>query len=207
MRRALLAPLALIVAAPLVAQQQPATPQQVPGQPDPARVAAGRYRVETEHTQVLWSVDHLGFNPYFGTFSGVSGTLDIDPARPAAATLDISIPVASVRTTSARLDAELVSPQFFDAAKFPTMRFRSTAVEVRGGAARVTGELTLHGTTRPVTMEVVLHGAGPAAQSNVPTVGFQGRARLNRSDFGMRYGVPLVSDEVTIIITAAFEKS
>ena len=200
-----LAALAL-AAAPLFAQQQAAAPTQAPGAPDPARVQAGTYRVEPEHTQILFGVDHLGFNPYYGNFSRVSGTLQIDPANPSRARVDITVPVSSVKTTNATLDAELVSPMFFDAAKFPEMRFVSTAVDVRQGQARVTGDLTMHGVTRPVTLEVLFHGAGAAMQSNVPTLGFEGRARIKRSDFGINYGLPLVSDEVTVIITAAFEK-
>jgi polyisoprenoid-binding protein YceI len=194
---------AVAVATPIVAQA-PTTP---PGAPDPSRVAAGSYKVETNHTQVLFQVDHLGFNPFYGTFSDVTGTLTLDPKQPTRAALDVQIPIASVHTTSDKLNEELRSPQFFDAAKFPTMRFRSTAIEVRETMARVTGDLTLHGVTKPVTMEVRFFGAGKGMRGMGDQVGFEGRARLKRSDYGVTAAIPFVSDEVTVIITAAFEKT
>lgn len=205
MRFAPLAATALLLAMPTVAQM-PTTP---PGAPDPARVKPGTYQVEPGHSQVLFGVDHLGFTNYFGMFSGVSGTLTIDPAKPASAVVDVTIQVATVKTSSAKLDEELVSPQFFDAAKFPTMRFRSTKVTIDPRDARqatVAGELTLHGVTRPVTVEARFHGAGANMRSKGTAIGFEGRARVKRSEFGVTYGVPIVGDEVTVIIAAAFEK-
>ncbi|MBU3078879.1 YceI family protein [Sphingomonas quercus] len=203
MRRGLLLPLALLAVASATGAQ---APNAIPGAPDPSRVAAGTYQVEPGHTQILFGVDHLGFTPYYGHFSEVSGTLTIDPARPAAAALDVTVPVASVRTTSTRLDEELASPMFFDAAKFPTMRFRSTAIQLRQAGALVQGELTLHGVTRPVALEVLFHGAGTNPNRKTATIGFEGRAHIKRSEFGVTYGLPGISDEVTVIIAAAFEK-
>lgn len=194
---------AALSAGTLAYAQMPTTP---PGAPDPARVVAGTYKVETNHTQVLFGVDHLGFNPYYGHFSGVTGTLTIDPAKPAAARIDVTIPIASVKTTSAKLDEELVSPQFFDAAKFPAMTFKSTSVEVQGTRARISGDLTLHGVTKPVVLEAMFHGAGKSMMGKGQALGFEGRTKIKRSDFGVTYGVPIVSDEVTVIITIAFEQ-
>lgn len=201
--RGLILPLALLAAASATEAQAPNT---APGAPDPSRVQAGTYKVEPGHTQILFGVDHLGFNPFYGHFSEVSGTLTIDPANPMATTLDVTVPTASARTTSAKLDEELASPMFFDAAKFPTMRFRSTGIEPRGEAALVRGELTLHGVTKPVEMEVLFHGAGTNPGRKTATIGFEGRAHIKRSEFGVTYGLPAISDEVTVIITAAFEK-
>jgi len=201
--RGLILPLALLAVASATEAQ---APNAIPGQPDPKRVTAGTYKVEPGHTQILFGVDHLGFTPFYGHFSEVSGTLTLDPAKPTEASLDITIPVASARTTSTKLDEELASPMFFDAAKFPTMRFRSLRVETRGEAALVHGELTLHGVTRPVDMEVLFHGAGINPNRKTLTVGFEGRAHLNRSEFGVTYGLPAISDDVTVIISAAFEK-
>ncbi len=202
--RAFILATALLLGAGATVAQMPAAP---PGKAEPSRIVAGTYKVDPSHSQVLFGVDHLGFNPYYGHFSDISGTLTIDPAKPVAAAVDISIPIASVRTTSTKLDEELVSPQFFDAARFPTMRFKSTKVEVDGLRARVTGDLTLHGVTRSVVMEALFHGAGVSPMRKATTVGFDGRAAIKRSDFGVTYGVPIVSDEVSIIITVAFEKA
>lgn len=199
MRLALIA-LALI-AAPAVAQM----PKEAPGKPDPARVAAGSYTVETSHTQVRFGVLHMGFNPYFGTFSQATGMLMLDPANPSATSVTIEVPIASVQTPSDKLTEELKSPQFFDGAKFPTMKFVSSKVTISGTHATIMGQLTMHGVTRPVTLDAMFVGAGSFMGKD--QVGFTATGTVNRSDFGVTYGVPLVTDTVTIDITAAFQKA
>ena len=96
--------------------------------PDPASVQAGTYKLETNHARVLFAVSHMGLSTWYGDFSGAIGTLVLDPKNPAAATLSVSIPVASVSTTNATLDGELKSPVWFDAAKYPVIAFTSTKV-------------------------------------------------------------------------------
>ena len=204
--RTVLIALALI-AAPAVAQM----PKEAPGKPDPALAAPGSYTVESSHTQVRFGVLHMGFNPYLGitpyhgTFSGASGTLALDPAHPDQARLTVELPIASVQTPSEKLTGELKSAQFFDGAKFPTMRFVSDKVTITGTHARIAGQLTLHGVTRPLTLDATFVGAGSFMGKN--QVGFTATGTLNRSDFGVTYGVPLVTDAVTIDITAAFQKA
>lgn len=175
---------------------------------DPASVAAGAYRVEPNHTRVQFTVSHLGFTDWWGDFSGVSGTLALDPARLAASRVEITIPVASVSTTNATLDGELRSADWFDAARFPTIRFVSTGV-VRAGPARATirGNLTLHGVTRPVVLDARFVGAGLNPLSKAYTVGFNATTTIRRSDYGVKMDVPLVGDETAIRISAAFEKA
>ena len=116
MRHILIA-LPLIVAAPLLAQQDAAP--QLPGAADPARVVAGSYAVDSRHSQVNWQVNHFGFNDYFGLFGDIKGTLQIDPANPAAAKVDVTIPIASVATSSQGLTDHLKTADFFDAANLP----------------------------------------------------------------------------------------
>ena len=89
-------------------------PTEVPGKPDPARVTAGSYAVDPAHTQLAFTVMHLGFNPYHGLFGDITGTLELDPAKPDAAKLSIDIPMAGITTTSADLDTHLRTPDFFD---------------------------------------------------------------------------------------------
>ena len=111
-----------------------------PASHDPDGVQPGAYQVDPNHTQVLFSVSHMGFSLYSGRFSGVTGTLAIDPRQPAASRLDVTIPVASVSTTSDKLDGELRSAQWLDADRFPQMRFRATRVARWGrGLAVVRG--------------------------------------------------------------------
>jgi polyisoprenoid-binding protein YceI len=163
--------------------------------------------VDTAHTQVAWAVNHLGFNVYHGLLGGATGTLTLDPARPAAASVTIDIPLAQAVTTSTGLDKHLATADFFDTAKYPTAQFRSTSVAVTGTRARITGNLTLRGVTRPVVLEAVFTGAGPNPMNKKPTVGFEATTSIQRSQFGMGYGLPAVGDKVDLRITAAFERN
>src|SRR5688572_19201348 len=149
----------------LQAQGGPSGP---PGAADPSRVEAGSYTADSGHSLVGWRVNHFGFNDYFGIFGGVDGTLTIDPANLAGAKVDVTIPVASVTTASAGLTAHLLKPagengkaDFFGANPAPA-RFVSTNVAVSGNEAKITGDLTLNGVTKPVTLDAEFTGAGNA---------------------------------------------
>ncbi|ENY80700.1 YceI family protein [Sphingopyxis sp. MC1] len=198
-----------VVAVPVVVAQAPSAP----GAPDKSRVTAGTYAADPAHTMVVWRVDHLGFSNYTGIFGDVTGTLLLDPANPAAAKVDVTIPVSKVTTASAGLTGHLLragkdggKPDFFGPAPADA-RFVSTAVVLddNGTEAKVTGNLTLNGVTRPVTLDVEFHGAG-MGMSKKETVGFEAETTIKRSDFGVLYGIPFVSDEVKLDIHAAFEK-
>ncbi|MFT9360268.1 YceI family protein [Acetobacter okinawensis] len=172
-----------------------------------AQVQSGNYAVEPGHTQVGFSVLHFGFTNYFGAFSNASGTLELNAKAPSASKLSVTIPVASVQTTSAKLTDELKSAQWFDAAKFPDATFVSTSVKLAGqNNATVNGNLTLHGVTKPVTLSVHFIGAGVNPMDKKYTTGFEATGTLNRSDFGIKMYVPYVGDTVTLRIAGAFEK-
>jgi polyisoprenoid-binding protein YceI len=179
-----------------------------PASTDPAAVAAGNYAVEGSHTRVQFSVSHMGFSDWYGDFAGTTGTLSLDPKQLAATKLEISIPVASVTTTNAKLDAELKSAEWFDAGKHPTIRFVATKVErTAADRANITGDLTFHGVTRPVVLDARFNGAGINPLSKAYTIGFNATTTINRSDFGVKTYVPLIGDAVTLRISAAFEKA
>jgi polyisoprenoid-binding protein YceI len=204
MRPALLAfGVAAALAAPVVAQQMPTEP---PGKADPSLVTAGRYAIDTAHTQVAFSVDHLGFNYFYGLFGGATGTMTLDPARPENASIDIEVPISGLLTTVPELTTHLKGADFFDAQRFPTARFRSTRVAVNGTSAWIFGNLTLHGVTKPVVLETVFTGAGPHPMNHSLQVGFEAKTTINRGDFGISYGLPMVGDETQLWITVAFEK-
>ena len=189
----------LALAAPAFAQTPPTR--------DPAQIQAGTYAVDPGHTQVGFTVSHMGFSNYSGGFSDVSGTLELQPKTPAASKLSIKIPVASVMTTSAKLTGELKGEQWLDAAKFPEMTFVSTKVTPEGkDKAKVTGNLTLHGVTKPVTLDVTLVGAGVNPLSKKVTVGFDATGTLKRSEFGVKTYVPLIGDDLHLTIAGAFER-
>jgi polyisoprenoid-binding protein YceI len=174
---------------------------------DPASVPAGTYALESSHARVAFSVDHMGFSTWYGDFTGAKGSLTLDPKNVAGSKLDITIPTGSITTTNAVLDGELKDPSWFDAAKYPTITFRSTSVASTGAdSAKVTGDLTFHGVTKPVTLDVKFHGAGANPMSKAYTVGFDATGSLKRSDFGVTKYVPLIGDKVDLFISAPFEK-
>ena len=202
--RPILALAALALAAPIAAQQMP---DMLHGNGTPADVKAGTYAVEPNHTQVTFSVAHMGISPFAGTFSGASGTMTLDPAKLGATTLSVSIPTGSVQTTSAKLTEELKSADWLDAGRYPTATFRLTAVRaLSADAAEVSGTLTLHGVSKPATMRVRFFGAGNNPMSKKASVGFLARLPIKRSDFGVSKYVPVVSDDTVLVINAAFEK-
>ena len=162
----------------------------------------GHYVVEPEHTQILFGVNHLGFTTYYGWFSGASGTLDL-ATDPASDQLAITVPTASVTTTSAKLDGELTGPAWFDAARFPQASFTSTSVTSTGPTTA--GTLTLHGVTRPLVLHASFVGAGTNPLDHAYTVGFSATGSFRRSEFGVNKYVPLVGDEVSLTLSGAFE--
>jgi polyisoprenoid-binding protein YceI len=181
------------------------TAEQAP--PSPDNVLPGVYVIDTKETLVRYGTNHMGFNEFWGTFPGATGSLTIDPKAIASTKLDVTVPIATVETTNRELDGLLFSDQFFDADKYPRMHFVSTAVTRTGErTAKVAGDLTMHGVTRPIVLDVTFTGAGPNAFSKVPTIGFSGESQVNRSDFGMGKYVPIVSDATTITVSVAFEK-
>ncbi|QDH16994.1 YceI family protein [Swingsia samuiensis] len=182
----------------------PAIAQNVP---NPGKVQSGNYVVEPAHTQVGFSVLHFGFTNYSGLFSDVSGALKLNAKNPSASSLNVTIPVDSVQTTSPKLTEELKGSNWFDAAKYPTAKFVSTKVTPKGSQdALVTGNLTIHGVTKPETLTVHFIGAGVNALDKKYTTGFQATTTIKRSDFGVKMFVPYVSDEVRLTIAGAFER-
>lgn len=194
---------AVLFGTPLLAQQMPTA---APGAPIASRVAAGTYTVDAGHTQVLFTVNHMGFSTYSGQFTQPTGTLVLDPKNHANDRVEIVFPIDRVSTTMPALDAHLKRADFFDAAKYPEGRFVSTRVTVRGSNATIGGNLTLRGVTRPVVLAAKFVGAGTAPMGAHKTnVGFSATTSIKRSDFGIIYGIPLVSDKVDLVINAAFE--
>lgn len=198
---------AAVATTPLIGQGM-----QLPGQKDASRVTAGTYKTDPGHSLIGWEVNHFGFNDYFGIFGDVAGTLTIDPANPNAAKVDVTIPVAKVTTASAGLTSHLLragkdggKPDFFGPAPADA-RFVSTKVVASGMTAKITGNLTLNGVTKEVTLDAEFTGAGANPFNKKETIGFEADTTIKRSDFGIAYGLPVVSDEVELDISVAFEK-
>lgn len=164
--------------------------------------AADKYDIDPTHTQVEFTYSHMGFSNITGRFDTVEGDFLFDPADPTKSSVSITIPVSSMSTGVAKLDEHLQKPDFFDAATFPTATFRSTGVTAAGeGRLKVAGDLTIHGVTRPVVLDVTINKIGEHPMAKVPAAGFDATTTILRSDYGVGGYVPVVGDEVRIDIT------
>ena len=175
---------------------------------DASKVEAGVYNIEPEHSRITFGVSHMGFTNYYGEFRNASGMLTLDPKTPDSSSVDVKIPTGSVMVPNAKLKEELDGDQWLDAAKYPDITFKSTKVAKTGAdTAKVTGEFTLHGVTKPLTLNVKFNGAGTNPLDKNYTSGFEATGMIKRSDYGVKTYVPLIGDDVDIMISAAFEKA
>ena len=182
------------------------TPAATPGTQDTSKVTAGTYSVDPNHTQVLFAFDHMGFTNNLGLFAQTSGSLTFDPANPGKASVKISIPINSIGTGVPKFNEHLLSADFFEADKYPTATFESTSVNVDGKEAEITGNLTIKGITKEVTLDTRFTGAGANPMSKKETIGFAAETVIKRSEFGLGKYVPVIGDTIELKITAAFEK-
>jgi polyisoprenoid-binding protein YceI len=169
-------------------------------------VKAGTYKVESNHTQVGFSLSHFGFTNYSGLFSGATGTLRLNPSSPSANQLDVVIPVQSIMTTVPALTDVLKSDKWFDVSKFPQATFKSTNVTIGANdVLTIVGNFTLHGVTKPVTLRAHLMGVGVNPLDKAYTVGFEAQGSIKRSEFGVSLYAPALGDVVELSIAGAFE--
>lgn len=164
--------------------------------------AADTYSLDPAHTQTIFNINHLGYSTMTGGFHDLKGTLVLDQARPENSKVDVAIPTASVDTGLAARDADLRGANFFNAAQYPNMEFRSTRVRrLTDKTAEVAGELTLLGVTKPVVMKVAFNRMAPdQLRGNATVAGFTGTTMIKRSDFGMKAYLPYIGDDVTITV-------
>ncbi len=163
-----------------------------------------RYAIDPVHTRVLFEIDHAGFSKAIGTVSGSEGSLQFDVDDWSSAKLEVTVPMQRLDMGDSGWTASVFAPRFLDVKRYPQARFVSTRVERReGNRGTLCGELTLHGTTRPLCMELVLN---KIARYPLPpfrrTAGFSARTSIKRSDFGMKSWRSLVGDEVELRIEA-----
>lgn len=174
---------------------------------DAAELEAGAYKLDPEHSTILFKVSHLGFSTYVGRFNTAEGALRFDPEAPAESQLDVTINTASADTPSTELDDVLRGRDWFDTERFPTARFESTAITVSGdNTGTVTGNLTLRGVTKPVTLAVTFRGGAYNLLTGAFTLGFEASGALKRTEFGMGSLVPAIGNEVTLEIHAEFQR-
>ena len=164
------------------------------------------WEIDPAHSEVLFSVRHAMITTVRGHFNVISGTLHIDEQNPENSSVDAQADASSIDTRDERRDGHLKSPDFFDVAKYPTITFKSTKVESAGGNEyNVTGDLTMHGVTKPVTFKAEYAGQGKDA-FGTQRAGLSAKTRINREDWGLTWNAPLeaggvlVSKEVNIEI-------
>ena len=169
-----------------------------------AAAQAGTWQIDPNHTAAQFSVRHLAVSTVRGAFTKVSGSAQYDPANPSRTTLEATIQASSVDTRVQMRDNDLRSPNFLDAEKYPTITFKSKQAKAAGeGKLQIMGDLTIHG----VTKEVVLDVDGPTAPIPNPMgggqrIGASATTKINRKDFGVN-GLPgVVGDDITITIDA-----
>lgn len=172
---------------------------------DPAEIASGDYVLDKKHTSLTAKVLHLGYSWFSMRFDKIAGTLSLDAKDASKAKLDVTIDPTSVDTGLPDFDKDIAA-EAFDAKNAPLIHYVSKSVERTGtNTARVTGDLSFHGVTRPVVLDVTFNGAAPGV-SGKPRVGFSATGTFKRSDFGADKFSQYAGDEVRLIIEAEFSK-
>ncbi|MDB5668712.1 MAG: polyisoprenoid-binding protein [Alphaproteobacteria bacterium] len=168
----------------------------------PAR--SGSYALDRSHAKIIWSVSHFGFSTYYGEFTDFDARLILDAANPERSRLNVTVNTPSVATHNDALDTHLRNADFFGVADHPTATFNSTAIRRTGATtAEVTGDFTMLGRTRPLTLDVTFNAAREN-MAGVYTAGFSATGTIKRSDYGMNYALPAVGDEVALQISGEF---
>lgn len=195
--RTLLTPLALLAATPALAGAETH---------DPATVPAGTYTIDTTHAAIVAYIGHLGFSRTAVRFDGIAGALDWDPAHPGAATVAVTVDPATLNSGMALRNEHLKGPGFFAVAANPLISFKGAHLARTGpDTARLPGELTLLGVTRPVVLTVKFNGFGKG-MDGAPRIGFSAHTTIRRGDFGMKTLLGPITDEVELDIDAEFAR-
>jgi len=172
-----------------------------------SELRSGQYNIDKKHASLIFKIGHLRLSTFVGRFNDVDATLDFDPANIAATKLDAQVNVASIDVNNADLEESLRSSSWFDTNKFPQATFTTLSVQpVSGNTFRFTGNLTLHGVTAPVTLDVTFHGGADDMLTGFYTLGFSATGTIKRSTFGIDSYIPMVGDDVVLEVYAEFQK-
>ena len=161
---------------------------------------ADTYKIDPVHSSVVFSIKHLGVTDFYGDFKDISGTVTFDTADPSKSSVELAIPVEAIDTRNDKRDQHLKSPDFFNAKQFPTITFKSSKIEGTGDTYKITGDLTLHGVTKPVTAEFK-KGAENKGQKGETRSGGETRFTIKRSDFDMKFMTGPLGDDVNIVLS------
>ena len=161
---------------------------------------ADTFKIDPVHSSVLFSIKHLGVTDFYAFFKDISGTVTFDKSDPAKSSVELTVPVDSIDSRNPKRDQHLKSPDFFNAKQFPTLYFKSKKVEASGDTYKITGDFTLHGVTKTITIEFK---KGPEAKGMEGEIrgGGETRFTIKRSDYGMTFMQGALGDEVNIIVS------
>ncbi|MGH6910419.1 MAG: YceI family protein [Phenylobacterium sp.] len=189
--------LTLTLAAPALAE---------PTNHDPSKAPAGNYELDPRHAGLVVKIAHLGgFSRYTMRFNALTGGFTYDPANWQATKVTISIDPKSIDSEDLNFNKEIAG--FFEPAKYPAITFVSTAVTASpDGRGTVTGDLTFHGVTKPVTLDAVFNGSGPGMMGAGTRMGFSGTGRIKRSDFGVNNARQFAGDDIDLSFEIEFVK-
>lgn len=162
--------------------------------------AADTFKLDMSHTSIVFAIKHLEFSYTYGRFNRATGVFTLDQANPAASKFELNIETATVDTNDPKRDEHLRGPDFFNANQFPTIKFVSKSVKPTETGMDVTGDLTLHGVTKEVTLSLRKLGEGMSMFKDY-RVGLHCEHRINRSDYGMTGMIPSIGDNVAITIS------
>jgi polyisoprenoid-binding protein YceI len=164
--------------------------------------AAEKYDIDTTHTQIIFSWNHFGFSNPSASLEKITGDFELDKADLTKSTISVTLPLDGLHTGVPKLDEHLKSADFFDAAKFPDITFKSTKVEKAGAnGLKIVGDLTIHGVTKPVTLTTKINKIGENPMMKKASAGFDATVTIKRSEFGVDKYVPNVSDAIPVRIT------
>ena len=170
----------------------------------PTFAAAQKFNIDNNHTQVSFTYDHFGFSNPTARLERIKGSIELDQADWSKSSVEVTLPLAGLHTGVEKLDEHLKSKDFFDAEKNPDITFKSTKVEKAGAdKLKVTGDLTAHGVTKPVTLDVKINKIGENKMIQSQSAGFDADTSFKRSEFGVGAYAPAVSDEVKVHITVS----
>src|SRR5690242_12035382 len=162
---------------------------------------AADYTIDPSHTHILFMVNHLGLSNMIGLFTDMAGTFSFDPAHIEASKVKVTIKTASLSTQFGPRDADLKGADWFNVTEFPEMTFTGVSFsKTDDHTGAITGNLTLLGVTKPVTLHVTFNNAGLRASDKKQAAGFSATSKIKRSDFGMKTFIPYIGDEVSLII-------
>lgn len=160
------------------------------------------YTIDPTHTATVFTWNHFGFSTPSGNFSDIQGNIVVDNVKPANSSVNVAIPLSSLNTNVGALDEHLKGADFFDAAKYPTITFKSTKVQaISKNKYKITGNLTIKDVTKPVVLDAILNKQGQHPMAKVPAIGFNATTSFDRSAFGVGAYVPNVGDKITVNIT------